>query len=89
MALTVPLEQIESRARQLDVRKGMLGLVRLLATIAIGIPYVLSWSLAKTLLGAVWVLSKIWLGVTMLWAAAVMGWRDARRPRAEDGGSDE
>ncbi|MEU4578941.1 hypothetical protein [Nonomuraea sp. NPDC023979] len=74
MALTVPLERIEGKARQLDVRKGLLAVARLLATVLVGIPYVAAWSL-----------SKLWLGVTMLWAAAVTGWRDARRPRAEGG----
>lgn len=74
MVLTVPVERISSEARQVDVGKGLLALVRLLATILVGIPYVAAWSL-----------SKLWLGVTMLWAAAVTGWRDARRPRAEGG----
>lgn len=77
MALTVPLDRITGEARKLDVRKGVLAVVRLLTTILVGIPYVAAWSL-----------SKLWLGVTMLWAAAVTGWRDARGPRAE-GGSNE
>lgn len=74
MALTVPLDRISGEARKLDVRKGVLAVVRLLATVLVGLPYVAAWSL-----------SKAWLGVTMLWAAAVTGWRDARRPRAEGG----
>lgn len=75
--MTVPLERIEGEARQLDVRKGLLAAVRLLATILVGIPYV-----------AAWLLSKLWLGITMLWAAAVTGWRDARRPRTEGGANE-
>jgi hypothetical protein len=74
MALTVPLDRITGEARRVDARKAALAVVRLLATVLVGIPYVVAWSL-----------SKAWLGLTMLWAAAVTGWRDARRPRAEAG----
>ena len=74
MALTVPLERIEGEARKVDVRKALLALMRLLATILVSIPYAAGWSL-----------SKLWLGVTMLWAAAVTGWRDACHPPAESG----
>ncbi|HUR74440.1 MAG TPA: hypothetical protein VMZ00_09190 [Sporichthya sp.] len=77
MALTVPLDRISSEARRLDVRKGVLAVVRLLATILVGVPYV-----------AAWLLGKLWLGLSMLWAAAVAGWQDAGRLRTE-GGSDE
>lgn len=85
MVLTVPVERISDEARQVDVRKGLLALVRLLATILVGIPYVLGWSLGKLCLGAAWSLNTVWHGLTMLWAAAVTGWRDARRPRPEGG----
>lgn len=72
--MTVPLDRISGEARKLDVRKAALAVVRLLATFLVGIPY-----------AAAWLLGKLWLGVTMLWAAAVTGWRDARRPRVEGG----
>lgn len=75
MALTVPLDRISSEAHRLDVRKGVLALVRLMATIVVGIPYVLGWSLRK-----------LWLGLTMLWVAAAEGWREAGRSRAPKGG---
>jgi hypothetical protein len=78
MALTVPLERIQGEARKLDVRKGALAMVRLLATILVGIPYV-----------AAWLLSKAWLGLSMLAAAAVAGWQDAGRPRTAEGGPHE
>jgi len=74
MALTVPLERISREARRVDVRKGFLALARLLATLVVGIPYV-----------AAWLLSKAWLGLSMLWAAAVAGWRDAAGSGAEGG----
>lgn len=77
MALTVPLERISREARRVDVRPGLLALARLLATLVVGVPYV-----------AAWLLGKAWLGLSMLWAAAVAGWRDAARPRTE-GGADE
>lgn len=74
MALTVPMERIAGEARRVDVAKAAPAVGRLLATILVAVPYVTAWSL-----------SKAWIGVTMLWAAAVTGWRDARRPRAEGG----
>ncbi|HEY9375025.1 hypothetical protein [Streptomyces sp.] len=67
MALTVPLDRISSEAHKADVRKGVLAVLRLLATILIGIPYVLGWSA-----------SKVWLGLTIAWVAVGEGWRDAR-----------
>ncbi|MEO3875543.1 hypothetical protein ABGB18_42750 [Nonomuraea sp. B12E4] len=75
MALTVPLERISERSRRVDVRKGMLALVRLLATLLVGIPYVLGWTLGKA-----------WLGLTIAWVAVGEGWSDARRSRPSKGG---
>ncbi|MEV0616184.1 hypothetical protein AB0I81_22915 [Nonomuraea sp. NPDC050404] len=77
MALTVPLERITQEARRVDVRKGLLALVRLLGNLVLGVPYVVAWCL-RTLV----------LGVTLLWIAAANGWRDAGEPRAK-GGSGE
>ncbi|MGP4092943.1 hypothetical protein [Nonomuraea sp. KM90] len=74
MALTVPLERITQEARRVDVRKGLLALLRVLGTLALAIPY-----------GVAWCLRTLVLGATMLWVAAVAGWRDAGRPRAEGG----
>ena len=67
MALSVPLDRISGEARKLDARRGVLAVVRLLATILVGIPYVLGWSA-----------SKVWLGLTIAWVAVGEGWRDAR-----------
>jgi hypothetical protein len=72
MALTVPLERITQEARRADVRKGLLALVRLLGTLVLGVPYVIAWCLRTVV-----------LGVTLLWVAAVAGWRDASRPRVK------
>ncbi|MDX3101741.1 hypothetical protein [Nonomuraea angiospora] len=74
MALTVPLERITSEARRIDFRKGLLALVRLVGTLVLAIPYGIAWGLRVVV-----------LGLTMLWVAAVAGWRDAGRPRREDG----
>ncbi|MEV1245100.1 hypothetical protein [Nonomuraea sp. NPDC049750] len=74
MALTVPLERITSEARRVDVRKGMLALLRLLGTLVLAVPYGIAWTLRTVVLGA-----------TMLWVAAAAGWRDAGRPRAKGG----
>ncbi|MGR6922566.1 hypothetical protein ACU635_50645 [[Actinomadura] parvosata] len=74
MALSVPLERITREARRVDVRKGVLALLRLLGTLVLGVPYVIAWCLRTLVLCA-----------TMLWVAAVAGWRDAGRPRAEGG----
>jgi hypothetical protein len=74
--LTIPVERISEKARRkVDVRGGLRRAVRLLATILLGIPYVLGWS-ARTL----------WLGLTMLWVATAEGWRDAGRARPAKGG---
>lgn len=77
MALTVPLEQIAGEARKVDVRQGLLALARLVGTLVLAIPYGIAWGLRTVV-----------LGVTMLWVAAVAGWRDAAKPRAK-GGADE
>ncbi|WP_433520129.1 hypothetical protein ACQP2T_63355 (plasmid) [Nonomuraea sp. CA-143628] len=74
MALTVPLERISERSRRVDVRKGLLALLRLLATLLVGFPYVLGW-----------LVGKLWLGLTVAWVAAGEGWRDARA-RPSSGG---
>lgn len=74
MALTVPLERITREARRIDVRGGLLALVRLLGTLVLGIPY-----------GVAWCLRILVLGVTMLWVAAATGWRDAAGVRREGG----
>lgn len=67
---SIPLERISGRARQADVRKALLWIVRLAGTVLIAIPYLIGWTL-----------SMVWLGVTMLWVAAGEGWRDARRAK--------
>lgn len=85
MALTVPLERISSEARRVDVRPGLLALARLLATLVVGVPYVAAWLVSKAWRAGAWVLGVAWLGLSMLWAAAVAGWRDAARPGAEGG----
>lgn len=72
--MTVPLERIGGEARKVDVRKGLLAVARVVATVLVGIPYVAAWSL-----------SKVWLALSMLWVAAVTGWQDARRPPAPGG----
>ncbi|MEV0994647.1 hypothetical protein [Nonomuraea sp. NPDC050202] len=77
MALTVPLERITDEARRREFGKGLLALVRLLGTLVLGIPYVIAWCLRTVV-----------LGVTMLWVAAMAGWRDAGRPRAKGGASE-
>jgi hypothetical protein len=74
MALTMPLERITQEARRVDVRKGLLAVLRVLGTLVLAVPYGIAWGL-RTLV----------LGVTMLWVAAVAGWRDAGRPRPEGG----
>jgi hypothetical protein len=77
MALTVPLDRIAGEARKVDFRKGLLALLRVVGTVVLAIPYSIAWALRM-----------IVLGVTMLWVAAVHGWRAAGRPGAK-GDSDE
>jgi hypothetical protein len=74
MALTMPLERITSEARRIDLRKGALALLRLVGTLILSIPYGIAWGLRIVV-----------LGLTMLWAAAVTGWRDAGHRRREGG----
>lgn len=79
MALTIPVGRIEAeaQARQLDARQALLAVVRLLWTVVLAVPYVLGWTLRK-----------LWLGLAMLGTAAVVGWREAARPRSAEGGAD-
>jgi hypothetical protein len=73
--LTIPVERISERARRhVDLRGGLRVVVRLLASVLLGMPYVLGWSVRA-----------LWLGLTMLYVAAAEGWRDAGRSRAAKG----
>ncbi|MFG3439922.1 hypothetical protein ACGF0J_21965 [Nonomuraea sp. NPDC047897] len=74
MALSMPLERVTQEARRVDVRKGLIALLRVLGTLVLAIPYGIAWCLRTLLLGA-----------TMLWVAAVAGWTDASRTRREGG----
>ncbi|MFI7643731.1 hypothetical protein [Nonomuraea sp. NPDC049400] len=67
---SIPLDRISGRARQVDARKALAWIVRLVGTVLVGVPYLIGWTL-----------SKVWLGMTMLWVAAGEGWRDARRAK--------
>lgn len=64
----IPVGRISAKARQIDVAKMLLAILRLIGTVLVGIPYLVGWAL-----------SKAWLAVTLLWTAAAEGWRDARR----------
>lgn len=76
--LTIPLERIDAEARKLDPQKALVALVRLLGTLLLAVPYVLGWALRKA-----------WLGLTLLWTAAVVGWQEAGTPRTTEVVADE
>jgi len=62
---------------RIDAEARQLDPSRVLLTILAAIPFVIGWLLGKG-----------WLAVAWLWTAAVVGWREARAPRAarsEDG----
>lgn len=65
-----PVERISAKARQIDVAKLVLGVLRLIGTVLVGVPFL-----------AGWVLSKTWLGIALLGTAAAEGWREARRAK--------
>ncbi|RBQ21603.1 hypothetical protein DP939_02520 [Spongiactinospora rosea] len=75
MTLTIPVERISHEARRRDVRAGLRRLVRALATLLVGVPYVLGWAAGR-----------LWLGLTIAWVAAGEGWREGRRSHPGAGG---
>lgn len=76
--LTIPLERIDAEARKLDPQKALAALARLLGTLLLAVPYVLGWTLRKA-----------WLGLTLLWTAAVLGWQEAGAPQTTKAVADE
>lgn len=68
--LMIPLERIDAEARKLHPMVALVASARLVGTLLLALPYVLGWALRKA-----------WLGLTMLWTAAVVGWQDAGTPR--------
>ncbi|GAA4221506.1 hypothetical protein FHR32_005117 [Streptosporangium album] len=68
--LMIPLERINAEARTLDPAKTLVLLARLVGTVLLAIPYALGWTLRKA-----------WMGVALLWTAAVVGWQEAGRSR--------
>ena len=76
--LMIPLERINAEARTLDPAKALVALARLVGTLLLAIPYVLGWTLRKA-----------WMGLTLLWTAAVIGWQEAGHPKRAEAVSDE
>lgn len=72
--LTIPLERINAEARTLDPAKALAVLATLVGTFLLAIPYALGW-----------VLRKMWMGLALVWTAAVLGWREAARSPQDDG----
>ncbi|MEV4180194.1 hypothetical protein AB0J28_01945 [Streptosporangium canum] len=73
--LMIPLERINAEARTLDPAKVLMVLARLVGTVLLAIPYALGWALRK-----------MWMGLALVWTAAVLGWREAARSPHDDGG---
>lgn len=85
--LTIPVDRISERARRrVDVHAVSVRVARLLATFVLGVFYLIGWSVHKLWLGLVWIAGRVRLGLTMLWVAAVEGWRDAGRSTSAKGG---
>jgi hypothetical protein len=77
MALTIsgiPVERIEAEAPKVDLRKGVVAVLRLLWTLVLAVPYAVAW-----------VIGKVCLGVVMLGTAAAVGWRDGMQARRPEG----
>ncbi|MBX6382174.1 MAG: hypothetical protein IRZ07_04240 [Microbispora sp.] len=62
---------------RIDAEARKLDPARVLLTVLAVIPFVLGW-----------LLGKAWLVVAWLWTAAVVGWREACKPRAVDAEGD-
>jgi len=63
---------------RIDAEARQLDPARVLLTILAAIPFVIGW-----------LLGKAWLVLAWLWTAAVVGWREARAPRAAKVAGDE
>lgn len=77
MVLSIPVEQIRAEARQVDVRKALLAVVRVVWTVILALPYAAGWTLRK-----------VWIGLAMLGTAAAVGWSEAGRAREAKAGAD-
>lgn len=63
-------EQVREESRQLDP-------VKVVLTLLMVVPFVCGWTIGKLTRG-------IWLVLAWTWTAAVVGWRTAQSPRAEE-----